>query len=244
MSGTRLGERERHRIEAGLAAGRTYSDIAREIGRPVSTVTREIARNGGPSGYQAGLAHQATRHRARRRAAQARPSSAPDDAARYGRDPAAVRALESNLAATLVATGLPRMNARVLACLYTTDDGGLTTSGLVRRLRVSPASVSKAVGYLEEQGLIRRERLEGSRAERYLIDDDVWYHAMLANARTTAQLADAAATGVRTLGATTPAGVRLGHMRALLDRVARDLVRAADDWRRTRDERLSASVPP
>jgi DNA-binding transcriptional regulator GbsR (MarR family) len=237
MPGARLDERERRRIADGLAAGRTYSEIARELGRPVSTITREIARNG-PSGYRADRAQRAADRRARRRAPVARGSVPPADPTAYGRDPDAVHDFAIRLTDMLVATGLPRMNARVLACLHTTDAGSLTSTELVRRLRVSPASISKAIGYLEEQGFVRRERTGRSRAERYVIDDDVWYQAMLANARTTNQLADTAEHGVRTLGADTPAGVRLAHMRLLLDRVGRDLLQAAEDWRRTRETRL------
>jgi predicted transcriptional regulator len=236
MPGARLGRHERRRIEDGLAAGRTYSDIAREIGRPVSTITREIARNG-PSGYRAEQAQRAAERRARR-APVARASVSPADTTVCGRDPDAVHDFEVRLTGMLVATGLPRMNARVLARLYTIDSGSLTSAELVRRLGVSPASISKAVGYLEAQGLIRRERVGRNRAERYLIDDDVWYQAMLANARTTSRLADAAAHGVQTLGADTPAGVRLAQMRLLLDRVGHDMLQAAEDWRRTRETRL------
>jgi hypothetical protein len=61
---------------------------------------------------------------------------------------------------------------------------------------------------------------------------------MLANARTTSQLADTAEQGVQTLGADTPTGLRLAHMRLLLDRVGRDLLQAAEDWRQTRETRL------
>jgi predicted transcriptional regulator/transposase-like protein len=238
MSGARLSEHDRRRIADGLAGGHTYSDIARELGRAVSTITREIARNGGPSGYRAGPAQRATRRRARRRAHVARASVQPADTTAYGRDPNAVHDFERRLTELLVATGLPRMNARVLACLYTTDAGSLTSTELARRLGVSPASISKAIGYLDDQGLIRRERLDRSRAERYVIDDDVWYQAMLANARTTYQLADAAGQGVQTLGPDTPAGLRLVHMHALLDRVGRDLVQAAEEWRESRETRL------
>ena len=39
-----------------------------------------------------------------------------------------------------------------------------------QRLQVSPASVSKAIAFLEEQGLIRRERDE-RRRERYFVDE-------------------------------------------------------------------------
>ena len=53
MPGGRLSRADRERIEAGLARGATYSEMARELDRPVSTVTREIGRNGGVSAYRA-----------------------------------------------------------------------------------------------------------------------------------------------------------------------------------------------
>ncbi|MEU4541381.1 hypothetical protein AB0G15_41770 [Streptosporangium sp. NPDC023825] len=99
------------------------------------------------------------------------------------------------------------------------------------RLQVSPASISKAVGYLEAQELVRRERDPRSRAERYVIDDDVWYQAMVASARANALLADTARQSARTLGPATPAGVRLENMGQFLTRVGEDLVRSAEHWR-------------
>ncbi|MFI6390917.1 helix-turn-helix domain-containing protein [Nonomuraea sp. NPDC050547] len=78
MPGDRLTRQDRQAIAAGLAAGLTYSTIAKGLRRPASTVTREILRNGGPAGYRAEQAHQATKQRARRRAsARSAPSPAP-----------------------------------------------------------------------------------------------------------------------------------------------------------------------
>ncbi|MDW6063797.1 helix-turn-helix domain-containing protein [Streptomyces sp. FXJ1.4098] len=64
----------------------------------------------------------------------------------------------------MVQTGLTRMVARVFARLFTTDSGRLGSAELVQQLRVSPASVSKAIGYLEGLELIRRERAPGGGA--------------------------------------------------------------------------------
>jgi hypothetical protein len=60
-----------------------------------------------------------------------------------------VRGFEDDFAEMMVETGLPRMMARVLACLAISDSGVLTAAELVQRLKVSPASISHAVGYLE-----------------------------------------------------------------------------------------------
>ena len=50
----RLNEREE--ISRGLAAGQSLRQIAREIGRSPSTVSREIRRNLGSQGYRANRA--------------------------------------------------------------------------------------------------------------------------------------------------------------------------------------------
>ncbi|WP_432995827.1 MarR family transcriptional regulator [Dactylosporangium sp. CA-233914] len=113
--------------------------------------------------------------------------------------------------ALMVETGLPRMAARVLAALVTTDEGALTAAGLVQRLRVSPASVSKAIAYLEKLDIVRRER-EAQRRERYVIDDDVWLRTWLTNARLHAMWSDSAREGAEVYGRGTQAGERLERM--------------------------------
>ncbi|NUT46387.1 MAG: helix-turn-helix domain-containing protein, partial [Saccharothrix sp.] len=51
MPGGRLTDEDRRDIAAGLALGLGYAEIARRLGRPTSTVTREVIRNGGPGDY-------------------------------------------------------------------------------------------------------------------------------------------------------------------------------------------------
>ncbi|WP_409056361.1 MarR family transcriptional regulator [Streptomyces sp. SYP-A7185] len=211
MPGNRLTHQDRRDIGAGLAEGLGYAEIARRIDRPTSTVSREVSRNGGPEGYRVEHAHLATGRRARRRRrVPHRDPAAPPDA--YGRDPDAVRDFADELAALMVRTGVPRMAARVLARLITDDTGSLTAADLVQRLRVSPASVSLAVGYLESLEVIRRVREPGHRRQRYVIDDDVWLQAWLTSARKHAMWAQVARLGVEVLDAATPAGARLAHM--------------------------------
>ena len=62
----RLSLSEREEISRGLAAGESLRGIARRLGRAASTVSREVAANGGRMKYRAGVAHRASRHRARR----------------------------------------------------------------------------------------------------------------------------------------------------------------------------------
>lgn len=222
MPGGRLTHQDRQRIAAGLTEGLGYAEIARRLGRPTSTISREVARNGGLDGYRADHAHQATGRRARRRN-HAPPPELPAAVAAYGRDPEAVRGFAEQFAALMVQTGLPRMAARVLACLVTTDSGALTAAELVQHLRVSPASVSKAIGYLEGLDLVRRERDPWRRRERYVIDDDAWLRTWMTSARTNAMWADAARQGAKIFDAATPAGARLDHMGQFFTRLSDDM---------------------
>ncbi|MFJ9946766.1 helix-turn-helix domain-containing protein [Kitasatospora sp. NPDC091207] len=229
MPGGRLTQQERQQIALGVADGLAYAEIARRLDRPTSTVTREVMRNGGPTAYRADLAHRATEHRThRRRQAAPRGSAAP--AQTDGRDAEAVREYEEVFTTLLMGSGLPRMTARVLASLYTTDAGSLTASELVQRLQVSPASISKATTLLESQGLIRRERDE-RRRERYIVDSDVWYDGMIAAARGHSRLAETARQGVTILGPDSPAAVRLEGIARFVDFVGESMARAAEQAR-------------
>ena len=200
MPGGRLTHEDRREIATGLAAGLGYAEIARHLDRPTSTVSREIARNGGAHGYRADHAHYATTSRARRRRTEAtEPMSGLDQQ---------VRDFVERFARMMVDGGLPRMASRVLALLYTTDSRSLTAAELVRELRVSPASVSNAVGYLEQVGMVYREPDPRRRRQHYVIAEDVWLKAWQISARTNLSWAETAAEGATLLGPDTPAGHR------------------------------------
>ncbi|MET8955875.1 helix-turn-helix domain-containing protein [Streptomyces sp. NPDC004393] len=229
MPGGRLTQQERQQIALGVADGLAYAEIARRLDRPTSTITREVMRNGGPTAYRADLAHRATERRAHRRR-QAAPRGLQAPAQAHGRDAEAVREYEEMFTTLLMQQGLPKMMSRVLTCLYTSDAGSLTASELVQHLQVSPASISKAITFLESQGLVRRERDE-RRRERYVVDNDVWYQGMIAAARSNAQLAETARQGVSILGPGTPAAARLENIARFVDFVAESISRAADQAR-------------
>lgn len=57
---------EREEISLGLAAGRSYREIAAHLGRSPSTISREVARNRGPETYRATQADEQAWRRARR----------------------------------------------------------------------------------------------------------------------------------------------------------------------------------
>ncbi|MEI5011621.1 helix-turn-helix domain-containing protein [Streptomyces sp. PmtA] len=229
MPGGRLTQQDRRQIALGLADNLSYAEIARRLARPTSTITREVMRNGGPTAYRADLAHRATESRTRRRR---QPASRGTEASpqAHGRDAEAVRKYEETFTTVMMASGLPKMMARVMACLTLTDTGSLTASELVQRLDVSPASVSKAITFLDSQGLVRRER-DKHRRERYIVDDDIWYQSMMASARSTAHIVETARQGVGILGPHTPAAARLENVARFLDFVSESITRAAEQAR-------------
>jgi DNA-binding transcriptional ArsR family regulator len=222
LPGGRLTQEDRRRIAAGLAEGLSHAEIGRRLSRPTSTITREVNRNRGSAGYQADQAQRATRQRAHRRHQAPAPVVAPPDPRVDGRDPAAVSEFEQRFTEVMVQMGMPRMTSRVLTCLTTADSGSMTSAELVRRLRVSAASVSKAIGFLEGQHLVRRER--DGRRERYVVDDDVWYRASVATAATNNLFA------AQALGPDTPAGVRLADSGRFLKYLSEDLLRHVEYW--------------
>lgn len=141
-----------------------------------------------------------------------------------------MREYEEAFTTLLMQQGLPKMTARVLTCLFIADAGSLTASELVQHLQVSPASVSKAIAFLEDQGLMRRERDE-RRRERYFVDDDVWYQSTIASARGIAQVAETARQGVGILGRDTPAAARLENIARFSDFISESILRAAEQVR-------------
>jgi hypothetical protein len=200
VPGSRLTAEERSRIEGWLREGLGYAEIGRRLGRPTSTVSREVMRNGVPGDYRAEDAARAAGDRGRKR----RPRTAPEPDV-----DAQARSFVEEFAALLAATGLPRMTARVFVCLLTAEGEGLTAADLVRLLRVSPASVSKSVAALEAMDLVARSPVAGSRRERYFVAEDVWARAWQADTGAHGRVAAAAERGVAVFGADTPAGARL-----------------------------------
>ncbi|WSV51652.1 helix-turn-helix domain-containing protein [Streptomyces decoyicus] len=209
---------DRRRIAAWLAEGLGYAEIGRRLGRPTSTISREVAHNGAPAHYVADHAQQVSSDRARRRK-PARPAEPATDE----QSPEVVRGFVDQFSTLLAATGLPRMTSRVFVCLLTADADGLTAADLVRRLHVSPASVSKSIGSLETMELVARQPEPGGRRERYVVDDDAWLRAWQADTGAHADIATAAQRGIEIFGTETTAGARLGTMGRFFARLSEQM---------------------
>lgn len=65
-SSKHLSLQDREEISRGLAVDESLASISRRLGRPTSTVSREVSRNGGRNDYRAARADRSTCERARR----------------------------------------------------------------------------------------------------------------------------------------------------------------------------------
>lgn len=88
---------------------------------------------------------------------------------------AEAKAAAEKAAAGFAAAGFPKMPARALMALVSSEDGSLTAAELAERLGVSAAAVSGAVRYLQTVGFVHRVSQPGSRRDLYALYDDEWY---------------------------------------------------------------------
>jgi DNA-binding transcriptional regulator GbsR (MarR family) len=153
------------------------------------------------------------------------------------RDEDAVRRYVESLALVLSQIGMQRMSARVFAALMTTDDARLTAADLASQLSVSPAAVSGAVRFLEQVGLVAKEREPGERRDHYRLFDDLWYATFLKRDRMIIMWRDAAGDGIEALGEDSPAGKRLAEMRDFLSFMLEELNGMYERWHKLRAEK-------
>jgi len=131
--GYRLGAKEREQIYQGKTSGWTITKIATRIGRPKSTVSRELSRNTSPDGhYQLLKAEQAAQDRARR----------PKQAKLASPDTALFRFVADNLEAHLS----PEQITHQLILEYPDD----------KEMRVCPETIYQAV-YVHAKGQLKLE---------------------------------------------------------------------------------------
>lgn len=141
------------------------------------------------------------------------------------------------LALGLVDTGWPRMPARVFAALMVSDEGRMSARELADALLISPAAVSGAVRYLDQVGLVTKDRMPGQRRDHYRLLDDLWYASFLKRDRMMKMWSDTASEGVDLVGEDTPVGRRLAEMRDFFDFFVAELPVLFDRWHEQRRAR-------
>ena len=134
------------------------------------------------------------------------------------------------IAAALAQAGLARLPSRVFAALLVDDDGRMTSGELGSALGVSPAGVSGAVGYLEQLGMLRRERERGSRRDIYIVDDDAWHEAMMRHDQIYGPIKASLQHALATLGEDAPAHRRLALTQEFLVFIENEFDSLSDKW--------------
>jgi DNA-binding transcriptional regulator GbsR (MarR family) len=136
----------------------------------------------------------------------------------------------------LAQAGLPRLPSRVFAALLVADTGRMTSAEVAAALGVSAAGVSGAVGYLEQLGMLRRERERGSRRDVYVVDEDAWHDAMVRHDQTYAPIKAALDRALALLGPDAPAYRRVALSLEFLRFVEDELDEIAVRWARRKAE--------
>lgn len=113
------------------------------------------------------------------------------------------------MGAALTQAGMPRVPSLALAALMLDDDGRMTAAELAAALEVSPGSVSGAIKYLAQIGVVRRERERGSRRDIYVVDNDAWHGAMMRTDQMYTPIIAALSAGITAVRADSPAHQRL-----------------------------------
>ncbi|KIF05198.1 MarR family transcriptional regulator [Streptomyces sp. RSD-27] len=154
--------------------------------------------------------------------------SARDDGTRDGE---AVSRFVERFAAQLTEAGMQRMAARVFSCLLASDGAAMTSAELGAALRISPAAVSGAVAYLTQINLVSREREPGSRRDRYVLHDELWYETFTRRDRALTRFEQTLREGAAGLGTDTPAGARVAETAAFFAFLQHEMHGVMDRWR-------------
>jgi predicted transcriptional regulator len=136
----------------------------------------------------------------------------------------------------LTQAGLARLPSRVFAALLVDDDGRMTSAELAAALGVSAAGISGAVGYLEQLGMLRRERERGSRRDVYVVDDDAWHDAMMRHDQVYGPIRASLEHALTSLGPDAPAHLRLTLTHEFLVFVEEQMDAIAEKWEKRKAE--------
>lgn len=140
------------------------------------------------------------------------------------------------MASALHQAGLARVPSLVFSALLVDEDGRMTSAELAETLHVSPASVSGAVKYLEQIGMMRRERERGSRRDVYVVEEEAWHTALMKRDQVYTPMIAALTVGLSAVGPDTPAHRRILVTREFFAFVNEEMTALADKWERRRRE--------
>ncbi|MCX4776911.1 GbsR/MarR family transcriptional regulator [Streptomyces sp. NBC_01264] len=147
------------------------------------------------------------------------------------RNEEAVSRFVERFAAQLTDGGMQRMAARVFAQLLASDEGAMTSAELGEALQISPAAVSGAVSYLTQVDMVSREREPGSRRDRYVLHNELWYETFSRRDQVLTLWEKTLREGAASLGTGSPAGSRVAETAEFFDFMQKELLGLLDRWR-------------
>jgi DNA-binding transcriptional regulator GbsR (MarR family) len=151
----------------------------------------------------------------------------------------AVARFVEDFGSALVDSGIPRMPARVFACLLASAEGRLTAAELGERLRASAAGISGAVRYLIQVNLVTRTRDPGSRRDVYVVEHEVFYRAMASRDGDVSRWIDRLGEGIAAVGPDTEAAARLADLRDFLEFLLGEMTGLFERWEQHKRDRVA-----
>ncbi|MFJ9807649.1 GbsR/MarR family transcriptional regulator [Streptomyces sp. NPDC101158] len=153
-----------------------------------------------------------------------------------GTDEAVSRFVE-RFAAEMTAAGMQRMASRVFAALLASETASLTSAELAEQLQISPAAVSGAIRYLTQVGMVSRERDPGTRRERYVLHNELWYETFTRRDQVLIRWEKVLNDGTELLGPDTPGGRRTAETAEFFAFLHGEMTGIMDRWRAHRAAR-------
>lgn len=111
-----------------------------------------------------------------------------------------------------VANGGSEIEGRIFGRLLLDEDNGVSAAQLAEELNISRGSISTAVRRLEQAGFLGRTRRRGSRADWFVMANDVWAGFLEREYNYLSAQRDLAATALAQLAADSPARERIENM--------------------------------
>ncbi|MEU3480273.1 GbsR/MarR family transcriptional regulator [Streptomyces sp. NPDC033754] len=133
-------------------------------------------------------------------------------------------------AAELTEAGMQRMAARVFAALLASESASMTSAELAEQLRISPAAVSGAIRYLSQVSMVSRERDPGTRRERYVLHNELWYETFTRRDQILVRWEKVLRDGSEQLGPKTAAGARTAETAEFFAFLQREMLGIMDRW--------------
>ncbi|MEU0399180.1 MarR family transcriptional regulator [Streptomyces sp. NPDC006197] len=148
-----------------------------------------------------------------------------------GADDEAVSRFVERFAAEMTAAGMQRMASRVFAALLASETASMTSAELAEQLRISPAAVSGAIRYLGQVSMVSRERDPGTRRERYVLHNELWYETFTRRDQTLTRWEKVLDEGAATLGTDSSAGRRIAETAEFFAFLHGEMSGIMDRWR-------------